>query len=255
MDADSLELLASQLAANRKAGTFSDLPMKEIRSREDADIVQATALNRYANDVKGYALAGTSELCRRSLGLQQPIFVPIADTSYFRDRCHIPLPEGIIGAQSELAFTMGAMPSNVEMISRRAIADSVLACQPAIGLLGRRTRSSPYADLDAIADFGLHVATICGPYATKLDAETLDQLHMVARINGKSVITATGDAVFGHPLDALVWLARELGRQGHYLSAGDIVTTGSVEPVLQVLPGQHLVVEWEMVGEASCWFD
>lgn len=254
MHAD-FDQLATLLAANRRAGTVSDLPLNEIRSRSDADAVQAAALNRYANDVKGYALVGTSELCRRSLGLRQPIFVPIADNAWLRDRCHIVLPKGLIGAQSELAFTMGAMPSHVEMISRRTIADSVLACQPAIGLLGRRTRSSPQTELGAIADFGLHVATICGPHATKLDAEKLNQLHMVARINGKSVITSTGDAVFGHPLDALVWLARELKRQGHYLSAGDIVTTGSFGPVLQVLPGQQMVVEWEMIGEASCWFD
>lgn len=250
-----LDQLASQLAANRTAGTVSDLPMKDIRSRTDAEAVQAAALSRYANDVKGYALAGTSELCRRSLGLRQPIFVPIADNACFRDQCHIVLPEGTIGAQSELAFTMGAMPSNAEMISRQTIADSILACQPAIGLLGRRTRPSLETDLGAIADFGLHVATICGPVATKLDAEKLDRLHMVARIDGKQVITATGDAVLGHPLNAVVWLARELGHQGHQLSAGDIVTTGSFGPVLQVLPGQHLAVEWEVVGEVSCWFD
>lgn len=39
MDAAYLEQLASQLAANRKGGTVSDLPMQEIRSREDADTV------------------------------------------------------------------------------------------------------------------------------------------------------------------------------------------------------------------------
>ncbi len=42
---------------------------------------------------------------------------------------------------------------------------AVLGCQPAIGLLGRRTNFPHMGEIAATADFGLYVATICGPFS------------------------------------------------------------------------------------------
>jgi 2-keto-4-pentenoate hydratase len=256
MQANSLDDLAAGLARNRKAGTVSDLPLEGLRSRADADAVQSAAQDAYADDFTGYALVGTSEVCRHILGLQGPIYAAIPNRAHHPDDCRIHLPQGMIGAQCELAFTLGrAFPGNGETIDRHSAADAILACQATIGLLGRRTRPAPTNELLAIADFALHVATICGPLVEPADKASLDRSAMTARIDGKTVITAKAGAILGHPLEALIWLARELSRQNRQLNAGDVVATGSCAPILQVLPGQQLTVEFEMVGAASCWFD
>ncbi|HEV7257675.1 MAG TPA: fumarylacetoacetate hydrolase family protein [Bosea sp. (in: a-proteobacteria)] len=256
MQANSLDDLAAGLARNRIAGLVADLRLDGLHSKAEAAAVQTAALDAYADDFAGYVLVGTSELSRRGLGLSSPIFAPLADRALFGDGWRIHLPQGMIGAQCELAFTLGrAYPERGESIDRHSAADAILACQPAIGLLGRRVRPGTESELAAIADFALHVATVCGPLVEPADKDSLDRAVMTARIDGKTVVTAKAGTILGHPLEALVWLAQKLARHNRQLNAGDVVTIGSCAPILQVLPGQHLTVEFEMIGTASCWFD
>ena len=256
MHTNALDELAAGLAHNREAGAFSSLPFDGLLSRVDAEIVQATALDAFTDDFAGYALVGTSEIARHGLGLQAPIYGPLPNRAHHPDGWRIHLPQGMIGAQCELVFTLGrAFPERGETIDRRSAADAILACQPAIGLLGRRARPGPQSELVAIADFAFHVATIGGPLAEPSDKDGLDKSVMTARIDGRTMVTASAGAILGHPLEAVVWLARELSRQNRQLNAGDVVATGSCAPLLQVLPGQQLTVEFGGIGVASCRFD
>lgn len=255
MKLDDLGKLAAALATNRALGIVSDIPIAGIDGLADALALQSAALDLFCTDLDGYALVGTNPICRRSLGLQQPIFGPIADNAHGPDRTSIHLPKGILGAQCELVFRLGrAFPADGEAIDRAAAANAVVTCQPAIGLLGRRTQRPPRDDFAASADFALHVATLCGPHAISPDLMELDQLVVTARINGQEVARAAAGSVFGHPLDAIVWLARELAPQGRRLNAGDLVATGSCTPILQVLPGQRLEADFGPIGRAEARF-
>ncbi|ACK49846.1 fumarylacetoacetate (FAA) hydrolase [Methylocella silvestris BL2] len=256
MQENDLDKLGEKLAANRKAGMFSDLGLAELQSKAEAGAVQAAALEAYVDGFIGYALIATSEVCRHTLGLHEPIYTVMPNSAHFADECLIRLPQGIIGAQCELTFTMGRpFPGFGESIDRASAAEAIVACRPTIGLLGRRAKPGPRIDLASIADFGLHVATICGPIAERPDVQSLDLRVMTARIDDKIVLRASAAAILGHPLEAVVWLARKLSLQGAQINAGDIVATGSCAPILQVLPGQRLTVEFEKIGAASCRFE
>lgn len=253
MHAISFDNLANAVAKNRASGTVSGLAFAGIVSKLEAGDVQLAALDAYYNDLKGYALVATNPTCQRMLGLREPIFGPIASRDFFGEQGRIHLPQGVVGAQCELAFTIGnTFPLNGEKVDRDTVAETIVACRPTIGLLGRRAFGARHGDV--IADVGLHVATICGP-AVRIDWEALDQVEMTARINGETVITAKGSVILGHPLEAVALLARKLARQGKQINAGEIVTTGSWSPILQVLPGQTLSVEFNTIGEISCAFD
>lgn len=256
MQTTHLEDLALALSANRRIGRVSDLPLDDIQSEAEAQAIQAAALDDYDEDFVGYTLVGTSPVCQRMLGVRRPIYAPLPSKAYHIDGNRMVLPQGMIGAQCELVFAIGAtLQGEGAAINRDAISAAVVTCWPTIGLLGRRTRPASNPELATIADFGLHVATICGPMSMDFDRDALDQVQMIARIDGKRMISARGDAVLGHPLEAVAWLARELARQDRRISAGDIVATGSFGPILQVLPGQRLTVEFAGIGEVSCRFD
>lgn len=166
------------------------------------------------------------------------------------------LPRGMLGAQCELAFTIGrTYPVLGETIDGRSASDAVVACQPCIGLLGRRTRPVGDNNLVAIADFAFHVATICAPSASHVEPLETDGIRMVARINGNVVASAQADAILGHPLEAVMWLARQLSAGHKTLSAGDLVTTGSLAPILQVLAGQELEADFGTLGTITCAFE
>lgn len=252
----SLDDLARALAGNRAAGRVSNLPMSMLRSEKEAIAVQAAALDAFDSDFRGYALIGTSQAARNTLGLQEPIAAAIPNKAFHENVGRFALPHGMIGAQCEIVLTIGGTFAVYgEPIDRSTAADVVLACQPAIGLIGRRATPDADSRLSAIADFGFHVATIAGPSARHVDPMELDRLDMVARIDGRVVARARTDAILGHPLEALTWLARRLAKEGRQLSADDVVATGSCSLILQVLPDQLLEVEFDGLGTVSCRFN
>lgn len=254
MQQSDIEKIAAQLADNRNHGRQSDLPLDRIRTPAEAEAIQRVALQAHDRDFKGYAMIGTSEMCRRTLGLAEPVFTKIPSRDRLHNESCIRLPEGVIGVQCELALMVGVLnETNDRRAERDHLATAILACMPTIGLLGRRAHIGGDPQLSAIADFGLHVATVSGAAMSDFDIRELDRVKIVARFDGKTAISFTGASTGIHPLDAVLWLKYELARRGSYISATDIVTTGSFGPILQVLPGQHFSVEWGDLGAVSCW--
>jgi 2-keto-4-pentenoate hydratase len=255
MPITSLDELAGALARNRSTGEVSDLPMSLLQSLGQAQDVQTAALDVFDSDFRGYALVGTSRQARSTLGLKEPIFSAIPET-FHEGRRRFRLPNGMLGAQCELVFTIGrTYPAMGEKIDRLSASAAVIACQPAIGLVGRRARPGADSRFAAIADFGLHVATICGSSARHVDPMELGEIGVVARIDDRPVASARTGAILGHAIEAVVWLAKRLAAQGRTLNADDVVATGSCTPILQILPGQLLTIEFEELGAVSCAFD
>jgi 2-keto-4-pentenoate hydratase len=51
---------------------------------------------------------------------------------------------------------------------------------------------------------------------------------------GKELSRVTADGVMGHPLNAVLWLVKDLKRTGEKLKTGDVISLGSPSP--QVIP-------------------
>ena len=256
MTTAQLQFLAEGLARNRRTGVVTDLPMSLLTTADDALSVQSAALDLFDDDFRGYSLAATNPSGQRSLGLGSPIFAPIASRSFHDGLERIALPRGMLGAQCELALTIGeTYPYSTDPIDRQSAAGVIVACQPAIGLLGRRSRPTGTSELMAIADFGLHVATIRSTSHRHIDPSKLDRLEVTARLNGNVVARSAAGTILGHPLEAVAWLARKLANDHRQLNADDVVLTGSCMPILQVLPGQTLSVEFGTLGAVSCRFE
>jgi 2-keto-4-pentenoate hydratase len=54
-----------------------------------------------------------------------------------------------------------------------------------------------------------------------------------------------GSDVLEHPLNAVIWLAQELKRQGQPLKKGDLVSVGSFSKLLPPKPGQKITVQYQ----------
>lgn len=246
--------LAAELAESRRAARCITLPGNPIRYVSEAYDIQARALEDFDDDYDGYALVGTNEKCSARLGLSEPIFSAIPQRSNLAGDAAVRLPQGVIGAQCEFAFILArTYPDRDEEISFATAASAILSCHPAIGLLAHRARSSQFPELLAIADFALHAATIVGR-SGGVEAGALEKGSVVARIDDQVIMQASPTTILGHPVNALVWLAGQLARDGRKIGAGEVVTTGSALPILQVLPGQRLTVDSGDGGSLSCSF-
>lgn len=125
---------------------------------------------------------------------------------------------------------------------------------PAIEIIGSRVRNWDIRYVDAIADnasSGLYV--LGGPVRP---LEGLDLIGSAVGIEKNGVAAGAGEGrlCLGSPLNAVAWLARELGRRGLSLRAGELVLTGSLGPVVKVAAGDKIVATIAGLGSVAVSF-
>ncbi|WP_168878694.1 2-keto-4-pentenoate hydratase [Rhizobium sp. P28RR-XV] len=247
---------ADILAKSRRREELCDLPLDLIASEREAYDTQAIAQDALGFERKGYALVGTSDPARRMLGLKGPIYSKIPAFALQRKVQTFRLPPGTIGVQCEFVFTMlRSFPDERERISLSGVADAIMSCRPAIGVIGRRTRQVIAGANPAIADFGLHVATLCGEHAERGEAGDFAGIEVTTFLFQQTMLSGNSSSVMGNPLNAVAWLAGELAANGRQLEPSDIVATGSCTPILQVRAGQHLAADFGPLGQVECLFN
>ena len=246
---------ADILAQTRRHDDLCDLPLDLIASEREAYDIQGTAQDTLGFERKGYAIVGTTDASRRTLGLTRPIYSQIPTSTLLTGAREFRIPPGTIGVQCEFVFTMlRPFPAVDEAINLESVADAILGCRPGIGFLGRRTRRVFTGDNAAIADFGLHVATICGDYSKNLTVGELADIDITTFLFKQTVFSGNASSVMGHPLHAVAWLACELAANGRQLEPNDVVATGSCTTILHVLAGQHLAADFGPLGQVECVF-
>ena len=70
--------------------------------------------------------------------------------------------------------------------------------------------------------------------------------------------SAKGSAILGHPLNAVLWLVRDLEKSGERLKAGDVLSLGSFSPPMTPRRGLTVTVRYEGLPgnpEVSVRFD
>jgi 2-keto-4-pentenoate hydratase len=68
---------------------------------------------------------------------------------------------------------------------------------------------------------------------------------VVADGSGKELASGAGAQILGHPLEAVLWLARDLEQSRVRLKAGDMLSLGSFTPQLAPRPGLAVRVTYE----------
>ena len=178
----------------------------------------------------GYKLGCTTRVMQAMLGLDAPVYggvragdVHPAGAALAAAGFRAP------GIECEIAVRLGGdIDARRRAPSRDRIAAAVAEAMPAIEIVDNR-----YGDWSAlgtptlIADDFFQAACVLGP-AAACDPMTLDAVTGRTLIDGAETGRGAGADVLGHPLDAVAWLARALGRQGTVLRAGTLVMTGSL---------------------------
>lgn len=70
----------------------------------------------------------------------------------------------------------------------------------------------------------------------------LRDMEVIVKADGAEVDRGMGSDVLGHPLNAVVWLVKDLARQGRALKVGDLVSLGSFSKLLPPKPGLQVEV-------------
>lgn len=236
--------IAAARSLREAANTRSWLP--PLRERhpdmdgEDAYAIQQ--INTEARVAQGRRIVGrkiglTARAVQRQLGVDQPDFGTLLDDMVYGDSEPVPftaLQQPRI--EAEIAFVLErdlamAVPGPADVI--QAIGHAL----PALEIVGSRIAGWNIRYVDTVADNASSSAVVLGGTPRRLGNFDPRLCGMVMSRRGEPVSTGAGAACLGHPLNAVVWLARTMVRLGTPLRAGDLVLSGALGPMVPVEPG------------------
>ncbi len=191
-------------------------------------------------DVVGYKAAATSPGAQKQLGLKEPVLGVL-----FADMMHENGASVRVADGARLIFELDLL---------------VRVADPALS--DATTRAEALAGIDAVIPFielgDLMVpkgAAVTGPLLQAMNAGTrmgvvgtpistdgmseddLAAITGVLSVSGVDVAKADATALLGHPLDAVLWIAKAAKARGMALKAGDVLSLGSLGPLQLAAPG------------------
>ena len=222
--------------ARRDGAGVAPLPVPLRPADEAGGYRIQQALRRWFADrgdppAAGYKLGCTTPVMQAMLGIAAPVYGGIRAGDVHASGAAL-ASSGFRapGIECEIAVRIGAdIDARGRAPRRGEVASAIAEAMPAIEIVDNR-----YGDWAAlgtptlIADDFFQAACILGPPAAGCDPMTLDGVTGRTLIDGAETGRGEGADVLGHPLDAVAWLARALGRRGAVLGAGRIVMTGSL---------------------------
>lgn len=226
-------------------------------SLEDAYSVQQINAGRAVRDGRrlvGYKIGLTSREAQKHFKVFEPDYGHLFDSFGILDGGKIELSTLIQPKiEGEIAFVLGRDLKGPGVTAVDAI-QSIDCVMGAFEIIDSRIKDWKITAADTIADNGSSALFVLS--AKKCSLRDLDLVHigMALSRNGDVIITGAGGAVMGNPLNAVVFLANELGKQGQHLRAGEIILSGSLGGMLPIRPGDAFTCEFANLGRVSVRF-
>jgi 2-oxo-3-hexenedioate decarboxylase len=227
----------------------------------DADLDEAWGYDVQALDLQQRLAAGeqivglklglTSEAKQRRMGIDRPIVGFLTEPMFLSpDSVAERLPEWIQPRiEPEIAFTTSRpiaaaldLAGVIEAVEGVAVAAEVIDSR----FVGYRFRLP-----DVVADNTSAAGLLLGPMSALDDPDALPAAACTVRVDGELVHQATGAAILGHPLEAMVRLSHHLVERGEVLPAGSVVLAGALTDAVPLRAGSSFELEIEGLGAIS----
>ena len=190
----------------------------------------------------GWKVGLTSKAIQQQFNVHEPVFGCILES---RPSGQVFAPAELIspGFENELCLRLGRdLPGGA---TRNQAAEAIDAVYPSLEIIETRGNLTEQLAL-ALADNAQQKTVILGaPVPPPAD---LAAVAVRVVVNGQTAATGTGDAVLGHPLNSVVWLAAKLATFGRSLKAGEIIMSGSFTRQFPIHPGDTIRAEFSGIG-------
>ena len=199
--------------------------------------------------IVGRKIGLTAKAVQTQLGVDQPDFgvlfadMEIADGGDLR-RSLVLQPK----AEAEVAIVLAQDLTSLD-VSAEDVAAATEYAVAAIEIVDSRIDDWKISFADTVADNGSSAFYVLGRERKPLAGLDLYTCGMVLEVNGRIASLGAGAACLGHPLEAAAWLARTLAANGTALSAGDVVLTGALGPMVALTSGDRVEAK---IGGLGC---
>ena len=202
----------------------------------------------------GRKIGLTSKVVQAQLGVDQPDFGML-----FADMA-IPDGEEINAVsvmqpkiEGEVAFVLDR-DLTVENPTIAEVTNAIGYATAAIEVVGSRIANWDINIVDTIADNASSGLFVLGNERHSLTDFDSRLCGMVVEHRGEPVSVGAGAACLGSPLNAVIWLAREMVERGRPLLAGDIIMSGALGPMAPVTAGEVYEVRISGLGSVRAAF-
>ena len=202
----------------------------------------------------GRKIGLTSAAVQLQLGVEEPDFgmlfadMAVADDDWIeRDR--------VLQAkvEAEIAFVL-ERDITVEQATMSDVIRAIAYAVAAIEVVGSRIANWDIQLVDTVADNASSGLYVLGNTPMLLPGLDLRDCKMEMIRADKVVSTGVGHACLGHPLNAVLWLARKMIEVGRPLQAGDTILSGALGPMVAVKPGDRFEATISGLGSVRARF-
>jgi 2-keto-4-pentenoate hydratase len=241
---------------HRGEGTFFPPEWRGKLTLEEAYHLQIAIVDKLASEGRrriGWKVGLTAKPIQEQFNVHEPGFGYLLDDAPHRSGEAIAFAPLIKpGFENELCVTMGAAlagPGATLDDARAAVA----AVAPSFELVEARGDIATNLE-EGVPDNMQQKGIILGVPRPLRGLPELSTVRVRVTVNGMQVDEAAGDAVLGHPLNSVAWLANKLAEYGLALAPGDLIMTGSFTRQHPVAKGDIIRAEFEGVGNVTASF-
>lgn len=246
------DLEAAALVANYMAKTPAANP--EGLSKEDGECSRAKVNRFLAQQIGatqvGYKAGLTNPAVQKRFNTDAPVWGQLYAPMLLKDGATV---EAKFGARPLFEADMLVRISSANIHQARTPEDvlkNIDQVIPFIELPDLVVKAPPKLNGAAIAaiNVGARLGVVGEPMAVQRTAAFSDALRdmvVVVKGDGAELDKGKGSNVLEHPLNAVVWLAQDLAKQGVKLKKGDLVSLGSFSKLLPPKAGLNVEVQYQ----------
>lgn len=199
--------------------------------------------------VVGAKLGLTSIAKQQRMGVDRPVVGFLTDAMLLRPS---ELPDRMPGwaqprIEPEIAFVTARTIDHP--LQPDDVAASIATVAIAAEVLDSRYTGYRFRLPDVVADNTSAAGVVLADETLSLgEVGDLAALGCEVAVDGEVVHRATGAAILGHPLRAVILLAEHLARRGESLPAGSLVLAGALTDAVPLVAGRHYSLGIETLG-------
>lgn len=238
--------------------TIVDLPAgSKPGTRAAGYAVQAHFEAQSAKPRAGWKIAATSRAGQRHINVDGPLAGRLLAETLVEDGAEISIGSNRMRvAEPEFAFRFATeVPARTDHYSVEEVMALVGDLHLTLELPDSRfTDFTAVGGPTLIADNACTRDLIVGPRVTA-DWRALDlSAHRVrARVGARYDREGVGANVLGDPREALTWCVNEISQLGIDIAAGELITTGTCAPPLEIEPGDLVEADFGSLGKVTAW--
>jgi 2-keto-4-pentenoate hydratase len=255
MDEREIDDAVGEFAAARERGEYFPRAWAGRLTLDDAYRIQLAIVRRRGGAGAhrlGWKVGLTAAAIQQQFGVHEPVFGCLlaeglrqSGDSFYYDDLIAP------GFENELCVVLSRdLRPGTTFDDVAAAVDRVHPAFEIIETRGDFTRELALA----LADNAQQRSFVLGAPVIAGSLPDLAAVEVRVQINEVVVAAAAGEAVLGHPYNAVVWLAAKLAQFGEAVRAGDYVMSGSFTRQFPLHRGDRITADFAGIGGVSASF-